>query len=149
MRSNALKRQDTWAGIFFLAIGAGALLIGRNYALGSASVMGPGYFPRLLGLLLCVFGLIIGAKGLFKDGPSVEVGLARPFLVILGVVLFGALLPSVGLIPAIVALVIVGAAGGHEFRLVEALIMAAVLSVFSIAVFNWGLGLHMPLWRAL
>jgi hypothetical protein len=148
MLTNVLKRQDTWAGILFLTIGAGALLIGRNYPIGSASVMGPGYFPRLLGGLLCVFGLIIAAKGVFKSGLSVDVGSARPFLIILAVVLFGVLLPSAGLIPAIVALVIVGAAGGHEFRLVEALIMAAVLCAFSIAVFNWGLGLHMPLWRA-
>ncbi|MCC6870733.1 MAG: tripartite tricarboxylate transporter TctB family protein, partial [Burkholderiales bacterium] len=48
--------KDFWAGILFIALGIFAITVGSNYTLGSAARMGPGYFPRILGILLIVLG---------------------------------------------------------------------------------------------
>ena len=42
--------------------------------------------------------------------------------------------------------VLVTAAGGHEFRWKENLVLAVVLAVFSVGVFVYALGLPFPLW---
>ena len=44
--------RDFWSGVLFTLLGTGALAMGSKYALGTAARMGPGYFPRILGILL-------------------------------------------------------------------------------------------------
>ena len=44
------------------------------------------------------------------------------------------------------AFVLVGAYASREVRLVDNLALAAVMIVFSVAVFVWLLGLPLPLW---
>ena len=51
--------------------------------------------------------------------------------------------------PALAVLVLGSAAAGGEFKLVEIVALAIVLTGLSVAVFVWGLGLPYPLfaWR--
>jgi hypothetical protein len=63
----------------------------------------------------------------------------------LSLVLFGILMQLAGFIPALVALVFVSAASGREFKLMEVLLLTVVLTVASVALFIWGLGLPYPL----
>jgi putative tricarboxylic transport membrane protein len=42
--------------------------------------------------------------------------------------------------------VLITAAGGHEFRWRETLVLALALAAFSLAVFVYALGLPFPLW---
>ena len=51
----------------------------------------------------------------------------------------------VGFVPALVVLVFVSAASGREFKFVEVLLLTALLTVASGALFIWGLGLPYPL----
>ena len=148
MLQHAFKRQDTWAGLMFLGIGLGALWIGREYDPGTATSMGPGFFPDLLSFLLCGLGALITLRGLIAEGDRVTGLTARPFLVLVAVAIFALLVTKAGLVLAILALTVVGAAAGHEFRLREVLALAVGLAVFSVAVFEWALGLHLQLWPA-
>jgi hypothetical protein len=50
-----------------------------------------------------------------------------------------------GFIPALIALVIISAYSGSEFKITEVLIMAVGLVIGSWALFIWGLGLPYPL----
>ena len=50
-----------------------------------------------------------------------------------------------GFIPALAALVFVSAASGREFKFNEVLLLTVFLSVLSVAMFIWGLGLPYPL----
>ena len=59
--------------------------------------------------------------------------------------LFGILMEVAGFIPALVALVFLSAASGREFALREVSLMTALLTVASVALFIWGLGLPYPL----
>ena len=48
--------KDFWAGVLFVAVGIAAIVLGSRYNLGTAARMGPGYFPRILGMLLILLG---------------------------------------------------------------------------------------------
>jgi putative tricarboxylic transport membrane protein len=146
MRLALPRSQDFWAGLLFMAFGGLALVIGSEYSLGTPRRMGPGYFPAILGLILCVLGLIIAARGLRREGETVPRGALRPFLVLIAVLAFGLLLQPLGLVLATLALVVVSSAGGAGFRLKEVLITAAFLIVMAVVVFAWGLGLQFSIW---
>ena len=60
-------------------------------------------------------------------------------------VLFGILMEVAGFVPALAALVFVAAASGREFKFIEVLLLTAFLTLASMALFIWGLGLPYPL----
>ena len=67
-----------------------AIVIASNYTLGTAARMGPGYFPRILGILLIVLGVVIALRALRVRGEAMPRFRLRPLVVVLGsVVLFG------------------------------------------------------------
>ncbi len=141
--------RDFWAGVIFLVIGVGAAVVGSDYPMGTGGRMGAGYFPMVLSVLLSILGFAIMASGFATDGPPVDKFALRPlFFVLLGVVIFGILAKVLGLAISIVALVMVTAYGGHEFRWKEALMAGIVLAIFCVVVFIYGLKLPFPAWPA-
>jgi Tripartite tricarboxylate transporter TctB family len=118
-----------------------------GYPIGSASRMGPGYFPVVLAIIMAVLGLIISFMSLATDGQPVDKFAVRPLIFILGaVVIFGLLVQKLGIALGIVVLVMVSAYGGHEFKFKEVLITAIILAVSSVLVFVYGLKLPFPIW---
>jgi hypothetical protein len=146
MKQELCKNKDFWAGLMLIGIGAAAMFIARDYRFGSASRMGPGFFPTLLSMILIAFGGGIMAVGL-RSGEKIRgrVSLRALVLLPLSLVLFGILMEVAGYIPALVALAFLSAASGREFKFVEVLLMTALLTVASTALFIWGLGLPYPL----
>ena len=70
----------------------------------------------------------------------------RPLACIVGSMLvFGFLMPRFGMVPALVAMFFVAAAGGREFRFLEVLVLTAVMTVFAVAVFVYVLKLPFQL----
>jgi len=65
---------------------------------------------------------------------------------IVDVALFAIALQWLGLVAAIAVLVLVGANAARDVRQLDNLTLAAVMIVFSVAVFVWLLGLPLPLW---
>jgi len=53
------NRRDFNAGLMFLAIGLGFGMYSLEYSLGTATRMGPGYFPLMLSIIVGVLGLIV------------------------------------------------------------------------------------------
>ena len=43
--------KDFWAGLIFVAIGAGFILLSHQYSMGNMHRMGPALFPTLVGAL--------------------------------------------------------------------------------------------------
>ena len=50
--------KDFWTGVIYLLFGGIAFWIAQDYGFGTASRMGPGYFPSVLSALLVLIGLI-------------------------------------------------------------------------------------------
>ena len=139
--------KDFWAGLIFIAIGGGFVLLAQQYRLGDMHRMGPAMFPTLVGALLAVLGAIIALRSLAFEGEPVPRFYLRPIGVsLLGIVLFGVALQWLGLIAAVAVLVLVGAYAARGVRPLENLALAAVMIAFSVAVFVWLLGLPLPLW---
>jgi putative tricarboxylic transport membrane protein len=141
--------RDFWAGLIFIAIGGGFILLAQQYRLGDMHRMGPAMFPTLVGALLAALGLIIALRAFALAGAPVPRFDARPVGVsILAIVLFGIALQWLGLVAAVAVLVLVGAYAARNVRPLENLALAAALIAFSVGVFVWLLGLPLPLWPA-
>ena len=146
MKFDARSNKDFLAGLIFLLFGAAAMLVARSYPFGSAMRMGPGYFPTVLGGILCLFGLYVMLRGIRSGEPVKGEWGWRPLaLVTLSIVLFGFLLTRAGLVPALLAMFFVAALGGREFRLREVLGLSLLMSAFAVAVFVYGLKLPLRL----
>lgn len=139
--------KDFWAGLIFVALGGGFVLLAQQYRLGDMHRMGPALFPTLVGALLAALGALIALRAFALDGPPVPRFEARPILVsLLAIVLFAIALQWAGLVAAVAVLVLIGANATRDVRLLDVLALAAVMIVFSVAVFVWLLGLPLPLW---
>ncbi|MFO1314406.1 MAG: tripartite tricarboxylate transporter TctB family protein [Burkholderiales bacterium] len=139
--------KDFWAGVLFVGLGVGTLAVSAGYTLGTAARMGPGYFPRMLGVLLVTLGLVIGARGLRGFGEAIPAWKWRPTLVVLGsVVLFGLVVAKLGIAVSTVILIVTSSAASHEFRPLEALVTGVLLAALATGVFVVGLHLQLPIW---
>lgn len=98
---------DTLAGALFLLSGIGVLTVAGQYPVGDAARMGPGYFPRLLGGLLAMLGLVVIVTSLRGSASRTERLLLLAWL---AVPVFWGLLAGIGRIgltgvdPALTAL---------------------------------------------
>ena len=139
--------KDFWAGLIFIAIGGGFILLAQQYRLGDLHRMGPAMFPTLVGALLAGLGAVITLRSLLFDGEPVPRFYARPIgISLFAIVLFGIALQRLGLIAAVAVLVLVGAYASRDVRPWENLALAAIMILFSVGVFVWLLGLPLPLW---
>jgi hypothetical protein len=146
MKLEFRNNKDFWSGLMFIAIGCAAMIGARNYPFGSTLRMGPGYMPTLLGGILTVFGIYVGLRGLRTSEKMTGNWSLRALIVLpLAMVLFGVLMEYAGFVPAMLALIIVSAAAGSEFKWIEVLLASVTLTVLCSAVFIWGLGLPFPL----
>ena len=99
--------KDFWAGILFITFGLAAVLIAREYPIGTAGRMGPGYFPRVLGLMMIGLGAILSLRALKLKGTPIQFGSFKPLLIVLGsVIIFALLAPKLGLVLATIALIL-------------------------------------------
>jgi uncharacterized membrane protein len=138
--------KDIWAGLMLIGIGGAAMLIARNYPFGTALRMGPGYFPIILGALLIVFGLAILAYGLRSRERIAGSWSLRALIILpLSLILFGVLMEHAGFVPAMMVLIFGSATASTEFKFVEILLFSIGLTVLSVVVFVWALGLPYPL----
>ena len=143
------NHQDFWSGMMLLVLGILFIVLSRQYQLGTAAKMGPGYFPTVLGGLLALLGVMIIFGAFAKSNPETKlspVGWRELFLLLLGVLLFAILLPKLGLIVSLWILIFVSALGSHEFSFKETFLSAIVLSVLGWGVFAKGLELQMAVW---
>jgi len=141
--------KDFFAGLLFIAFGIAAIAIGSHYTLGTAARMGPGYFPRILGILLIGMGLALSLRSLRLSGPKVPAFKWRPLVIVLGSVsIFGLIVNHAGVVVSTMLLIVAASAASHEFRLREAIISGVILAALAVAVFVIGLKLQLPIWPA-
>lgn len=145
-----LDSKDFYAGLIFILFGIFAILEARRYKLGTAASMGPGYFPRILGGTLILFGLILFIRSLWLSDESLKSLALRPlFLVTIGVLAFAVLLEPLGMVLATLALISISSLGSWKFRLgelVKMVILYIGLVALAAGLFVYGLGLSFRLW---
>ncbi len=139
--------KDFVAGLLFAVVGILAIVIASNYPLGTAARMGPGYFPRILGILLIVLGGALALRALKLKGAPLPRWYWRPVIIVLGsVVLFGFILIKLGLAISTVILIVLASAASREFRPLESAVSGILLAILCISVFVLALKLQLPIW---
>lgn len=137
--------KDFWSGIIFLTVGLAAIIIGRNYVMGTAGRMGPAYFPTVLGGVLALIGLAAVIRSFFHDGEAIgKFAVKETLLIISAVLLFGFLIRGAGMVVGVFAVVILSARASQKFKWRSVIMLATGLAVFSVLVFVELLGLPIP-----
>lgn len=146
MGSAIRNPKDFWSGAIFLGFGLTAVLIARNYSMGTAGNMGPAYFPTMLGALLAGIGAIAMVRAMVTDGQAISrinwKGLA---LVLSAAILFGLLVSGAGLPIATIVMVLVSGMASANFKVLSFLVFAVAMAVSCTLVFAIGLGLPIPI----
>ena len=143
-----LDIRDLVAGIAILCVGLFvALYASRQYEMGNAARMGPGYFPTMLGWIMAGVGLIIALLSLRSTRHVLTPPpfTLRPFLaVITAVALFAFLVLRIGLMPTTLVIVMVASMASNTFQWRRSLLLAISLSVIAWLIFSWGLQMTLP-----
>ena len=152
----ALSKDHVGSAIL-VAMGIGVLGLGVTYRIGTLNRMGAGFIPVVLGVLMILVGLAIAltstpadqnkpstnAHGAVAAGPE-----WRGWSCILGgVVAFVVLGEFGGLVPATFAAVFISAMGDRQSTVKTSAALAAIIDVFGVIVFHYGLHLQLPLFQ--
>lgn len=150
MRLRIRNQEDFWAGVMFIGFGLLAVIISRDYPMGTAMRMGPGYFPTYLGVIMMVFGAIVAAMSFKLEARKLTPFAWKPAIMLgLAFVVFGWGIDHIGFVPSLFAVIVLSAAGGATFKWGEVLLLSVVLIVGAVGIFIYGIDLPYPLfwWR--
>jgi len=140
------NQEDFWAGLMFIGFGILAIVVARDYPMGAAMRMGPGYFPTWLGGMLIVLGATVSGLSFRMEESRITPFAWKPMIMLsLSFLAFGMSIDHVGFVPALVGVVILSAAAGRRFRLLEVLALTVVMVVLALAIFVYGIELPLRL----
>jgi putative Ca2+/H+ antiporter (TMEM165/GDT1 family) len=144
------RKRDFYAGGLMVLFGLVAALKGPSYRTGTLMHMGPGFMPTALGIILIFLGILIAGSAIgVPAGEDEGILPEHPQWVGWACILAGPLMFIIcgrfGLIPATFACVFVSALGDRTATWKSALVLAAVVTVFGVAVFSYLLQIPMPL----
>jgi hypothetical protein len=152
------NRTDFWGGVMFAVVGftfliiaygfkIGDMVVLPGYTMGTPARMGPAFFPFWLGLILTLLGVAIAGMAVRSnlDKPVEKFHWGPVGWVLGAVVIYGFLMKPLGMPIAGFILVVVASFGGENFRWKPTVILAIALTIFTTAVFAYGLKLPIPL----
>jgi len=134
MKVKIRNETDFWSGVMFIAFGLFFGAFATRYDFGTAQVMGPAYFPTLLGGLLALVGVLVALAGLGRAGEGGKLErfhFAELTWVLGAVVVYAAILRWAGLLVSMLALIVISSLASHEFRWKEAILLSIVMAVRS------------------
>lgn len=113
---------------------------------GTLRQMGPGFFPVVLGLLLAALGLLIAVPAWRRHGEVARIDIPEAGAVLGAILVFALLMNSAGLIIATALSVLIASLPAPRRGVVWRLVLAAVVTLATWAIFSAGLGMTIPLW---
>ena len=157
---NIKSQKDFFSGLMFIIVGAAFAIGAYSYSMGEGARMGPGYFPRLLGIVLAVLGSVILFKSLTvatADGDKIGSFAWKPLLCIIGAnLVFGLCIgglpsikfPALGMIVGIYALTFIASLAAEQYKIKEVFLLSTFLAILSYLAFIVLLKLQFPVWPA-
>lgn len=144
--ADRMLTRDFLGGVMFAAFGIATTWISFSYDIGTATRMGPGYFPAMVGGLIVLLGTVLAIRAYILATPEDRaVKLAfRPMVFILAAIgAFMMLVDTWGLVAAVAALILIARLSRFEGRYLELVATVVLLNAIAVAVFVFGL--NMPL----
>lgn len=143
----SLLTVEACSGLFVFALGLFAWAAVGDLEIGTLRVMGPGYAPRALALILLFSGLGMTLVALRREGEPLPPMMLRPVLLVsLAVALFGLLVDRYGIVVATMVSTAVASIASPISRHRETPVLCVVLTLMAVFVFVKGLGLAIPVW---
>lgn len=135
--------KDLAGGILLALLGAYVLYTSFGFGIGTATRMGPGFLPMVLGICLIAVAVLIALPAIRMPAAVPQIAW-RPFLaVITGMFGFYLALEPLGLVPAVWILVGIAAMADRQMTFLPALALMAAVSVAAWLLFIVALGLPM------
>jgi hypothetical protein len=142
MNSIKFDRTEALCGILFVAAGGFFAWQASNMALGTAFRMGPGYFPFVLAIVLVVLGVVIFLRAAKIESEGFGHIAWRGMVFILAApIFFGLTVRGLGFVPSLFLTALIAAFASQKMSIKMALVLSVLLTIFSVAVFTYGLGL--------
>ncbi|MGR8962545.1 tripartite tricarboxylate transporter TctB family protein [Rhizobium leguminosarum] len=142
MKSISFDTTNVICGALFVATGAFFVIQSLGLDLGTTVRMGPGYFPLVLAGVLVLLGAIIFTQALRVEGEPIDPFAWRGMLFILPApVFFGLTVRGLGFAPALFFTAFIACFASQKMNVVFAIVLSLLLTIFSVAVFSYGLGL--------
>lgn len=142
--------RDIAAGMLAVSLGIFAFVYAQShYDLGTLRHPGAGMFPAALGLFMAVMGCFVVAPALLRAGPKLDANIRPALTVAASIAVFALIVTRFGLVPAIVATVLVSSFAETPRSHWVVALLAVVLTLVGVLVFVVGLKLSIPLfsWR--
>ena len=138
--------RDVVGGL--LATGGGVFVFfyaWANYDLGTLAHMGPGLFPAALGFVMAAMGAVVLVPALFRKGEALKLKLRPVIAIVASIAVFALTIGRFGLVPAVVATVVVSSLAETRPNVLTIAILAAALAGLGVLIFVVALGLPIPL----
>ncbi|MDE1991828.1 MAG: tripartite tricarboxylate transporter TctB family protein [Rhizobiaceae bacterium] len=148
MQFKIVNQKEFAAGVLFVVIGIGWSVLSLQLKLGQATRMGPGYFPLCMSIALAGIGLL----SMVRSTRALELVTLEHFplisllFLIVGMVGFGLLIRTAGLIPASLWVVAFSCHRLWKSRPIEAAILCIAFTAAASLIFVYGLGLPLKLY---
>ena len=142
-----MRRGDTKSLIGAAALFSAGLYFaihGASYDIGTATRMGPGFFPVALGMIAMVVAGLLVAAGHNRPVALPRIAWRPLFAVLGGIAAFIIGLHRIGLIPAAFLVVLISALGERDSHVPSIIALAACISVGCWLIFSVGLGMPIP-----
>lgn len=139
-------RTQFWSGLIFLCIGVVALWQ-LPAKIGTATTMGPGYFPMLLGFGLVLLGATAMLLGINAGEPTTvgALPLKPAFFVLIGILVFAVLLTRAGLAVSLLCLVVASCYDRLRSAWLSVLVTYLVLLAMAWLIFIYAIQLPIEL----
>jgi hypothetical protein len=142
MKHLSFDRTNAICGLVFIGAGLFFVIQSLGLELGTAFRMGPGYFPLILAGLLTLLGAVILVQSARKEGEPIDPLAWRGLLFILpSPIIFGLTVRGLGFVPSLFITAFIACFASHRMTLTGALILSTAITIFSVAVFSYALGL--------
>ncbi|MCR6498078.1 tripartite tricarboxylate transporter TctB family protein [Shinella sp. CPCC 101442] len=129
-------------GLTFIALGSFFIYQCFTLELGTALRMGPGYFPLVLAVILTLLGVVVLVQSTRVQGEPIGPIALRGMLFILPApVFFGLTVRGLGFVPSLFFAALIAAFASSRMKPGMAVVLAAAITLFSVAVFSYALGL--------
>ena len=140
--------REVVVGLVLLAVALYFASASLDYGLGTARRLGPGYFPLVVAVALAILSAVIviiaARRPEATAAPPQWRGLAA---IAAGIFLFAYIAPRFGLVPAVAVGSIATAFADRRTTAAGSVILSGGICAGVVAVFHFGLGLPIALFR--
>lgn len=138
------NRRDLFAGLLLSAFGVFFLVYSLQYPIGTVNLMGPGFFPMCVSVVLTMFGIVISFKNIRAVCPVVY-AVKEPIITITSIVLFVVLAQQVQWGLALTFLIVATSTAHNKFNIKNTVILVAI-GLVMLTCFKYLLKVPLELW---